>query len=92
MAVGQQGAAVQAAAVEDRDSLVMPDDDEIDLADQRIGGLPVLELGQGFDRKLLHRRPRFGLRGAAEASPGHNIHRTLRLSAGAGRRLLIADP
>ena len=92
MAIGQQGATVQAAAVEYRDGLVMPDDDEIDLADQRIGGLPVLELGQGFDRKLLHRRPRSSLRRATEGSAGNNIHGTALLSGGAGSRRARADP
>ena len=44
MAVGQQGAAVQTAAVEDGHLLVVADDDEINIGDERVGRTPILEL------------------------------------------------
>ena len=41
VAVGQQGAAVEAAAEEDGDLVVVADDDQVDAGDQGVGGLAV---------------------------------------------------
>ena len=43
--VGEQRAAMQAAAVEDRDRLVDAHDHEVDVGDEGVGGRSVLELG-----------------------------------------------
>ena len=52
-AVGEQGAAMQAAPVEDRDVVVVADDDEVYVGYQRVGGLAVFEFAPGgdFDRR-----------------------------------------
>ncbi len=56
-AVGEQRAAVQAAAVQHGDIVAVADHDQVDIADQRIGGRAVLELGPARDGDLVHETP-----------------------------------
>ena len=44
VAIGHERAAVQAAAVEHADAVVITGDNEIDALDERIGGAPVAEV------------------------------------------------
>ena len=54
MAVRHQGAAMQAAAIEHGDPVIVADDHKVDIGGERVGRGAVLEIAQGGDGDFVH--------------------------------------